>query len=535
MSNSLTIAAALGLWSVWMPKPQNAGPTDWPQTRAERTNYAETSHYDDVIDFLEALQERGAPISVRYVGASPAGLRIPLVIVSSPPVATPVEAKRSGKPIVYIEANIHAGEVEGKEAALAIVRRLSQEAPAGLLSKLIVVVAPIYNIDGNEKFDAVAKNRPEQDGPGLVGVRANGQGLDLNRDGMKAETNEMRAMLEALYSTWDPDVMLDLHTTDGTRHGYELTYSPCLNPNTESGILKFDRDEMLPHVRSELRSKFGMETFDYGNVETRNGSRAWATFGEEGRYMTNYVGLRNRIGVLSEATTYIPFKDRVVATDRFVTSVLDYVAAHAGKVLELTRGADARVTQWGLNPASAPALGVRFDFESRGTESTILEKGPPTAKRPLAVENVRMPIFDRFKATRTARFPAAYLLPASEIKVVELLRRHGIVVERLEKPWRGKAQAYRIKIAMAARSQFQGHRLVRMEGEFRDEQADAKAGDFLVRTSQPLGILIFNLLEPESLDGVISWEFLASPLFASSDLPIRKLFENPRAVTEVVR
>jgi len=519
-------------------------PQTWPKTRAEKTEYAETSHYADVIQFLRELQTAGGPVSVEILGKSAEGKEMPLVIASYPPVSTPAEAKRSGKPIVYIQANIHAGEVEGKEAAMAILSRLCAAGPSGLLGKIVLLVTPIYNIDGNEKFGPVARNRPEQDGPGMVGVRPNGQGLDLNRDAIKAESPETRGVLEHVYNTWDPDVMMDLHTTDGTRHGWELTYAPPMNPDTDPGIMHFTRDQLLPTIRRELEQKFGMLTFDYGNVERQRGqaaqattpARAWYTYGEEGRYCTHYVGLRGRISILSEATTFIPFKARVIATDRFVTAILEYVAAHTRQVLDLTRGADTRTIAWGLDPSKAPELGIRFDFASRGEETVLLEHPLPAGSpapfgRPKALDKVKMPIFDRFKATRTAKFPSAYIIPASATQALALLNRHGIVVEKLLEPWHGTCSSFAISKLTAARA-FQGHRLIDLEGTFSTGDTSVAAGWYLVRTAQPMGILAFHILEPESLDGVAAWGFLGDVLTEGRPYPILKTFEPVHAATE---
>jgi hypothetical protein len=478
----------------------------------------------------------GAPISVQMIGTSAKGREIPLVIASFPPVATPAEAQRLGRPIVYIQANIHAGEVEGKEAALIILRRLSQAGPKGLLGKIVLLVTPIYNIDGNEQFAPVDVNRPEQDGPAMVGVRANGQGLDLNRDAIKAESPEMTAALAHIYTTWDPDVMVDCHTTDGTRHGYELTYAAPANPNTEPGVMKFARDELIPAVRNRMAREFHLPLFDYGNAEGGAANRHWATFGEEGRYCTNYVGLRNRIAILSEATTFIPFKARVEVTDKFVSCILDYVVDHSRQVMATTRDADAEVVGWGLDPAKAPALGVRFALDSRGSENVLLEKltpgqpRPPSTSRPAKVEAIEMPVFDRFKTVKTAPFPAAYVIPASETSTVALLRKHGIVVEKLTDSWSGEAQAFTVSKSDIAGRAFQGHNLVTLDGAFAATRASANAGDYVVRTSQPLGILIFHILEPESKDGVVAWGELAPPKVGDS-FPILKLMSPPAAKT----
>jgi hypothetical protein len=334
-----------------------------------------------------------------------------------------------------------------------------------------------------------------------------------------------------VYTTWDPDVMMDLHTTDGTRHGYGLTYSPPLNPNTDAAVMKISRDQIL----TDLRRSFGEPIFDYGNAEKRGEVVSWFTFGQEGRYCTNYVGLRNRIGILSEAFVHLPFKDRVLVTDKFVMRTLEWVTARSKQVLETTRGADARVVAWGLDPSKAPPLGVRFDFASRGTEDILMEKAP-AGTRPSGpvkeLQKVRMEVFDRFKATKTSRFPAAYVLPASASKVVDLLRSHGIVVERLLGPLTGAGEQFKIAEFKIASRPFQGHKLIELNGSFSAGTLAVSPGAYLVRTAQPLGLLVFHLLEPESLDGVAAWGFLGESFEVGSVFPIQKLNLPPKVATE---
>lgn len=494
----------------------------WPQTRAERSNYAETSRYADVVQFLHTLQQNGAPIRITSMGKSTEGRDMPLVVASRP-LMTPQQAARSGRPILYIQGNIHAGEVEGKEASLHLLRKWCQE-KNGVLDRAVVLVAPIYNADGNEKFGPVARNRPGQDGPAEVGVRPNGQGLDLNRDCMKARSPEMQGVLRHVYGTWDPHVVIDLHTTNGTRHGYELTYSSPLNPNTDPGILRFSRDELMPRVRRTLRQRQRMETFDYGNAQ-RN---AWHTFGEEGRYVTNYAGLRGRIGVLSEATTYLSFKDRVVATERFVQATVDELLRNSKRVVELCRQADARPLP--------KELGVRFEAASRGDEEVLLERPqqPRPTGRPKDLVKVKMPIYDRFRAARSATVPAAYVFPAEETEALALLQRHGIQVERLAGDATVNAERFLVGEVVQSNQPFQGGRLVRLEGAFKPSTETLPAGSLLVRTAQPLGVLAFQLLEPEGLDGVVAWEFLKTLPEVGKPFPILKLNRVPAMATVVV-
>jgi len=516
---------------LWLPVVLALYQSGWPQTRAERTNYAETSHYADVIEFIQGLQAMQAPISLQYIGASKEGRRMPMVIASRPLVTTPAEAKRSGKPVIYIQANIHAGEVEGKEAAMMVLRRVCQE-QRGLLDKVILLVNPIYNADGNERFGPQARNRPGQVGPEMVGVRQSGEGFDLNRDGIKAESLEFRAVLTSIWNSWDPDVMMDLHTTNGTRHGYELTYSPPMHPNTIPQIIRFSRDEMLPRLRKQIRERNKQELFDYGDAIRLKDQVGWRTFSEAGRYMTNYAGLRNRIGILSEATTYVPFKERVIATDVFVTGVLDYIAKNAGRVVKMSKDADmeAAATKPGTE------LGVVFEPADRGAEDTLVERAakagePRRTGRPTDLEKIRMPIFDRFHPTKSAKFPAAYLIPGSEKGLVDLLLLQGVVVEKVVRAADVKVESFTISSAKQDAQAFQGHRLIQLEGTFATKVSKAAVDSFVVRTAQPLSRLIFSILEPESSDGAATWGFLGVPKVGDT-FPIVKALENPNLVTE---
>ena len=518
-----------------------------PQTRAERTDYKETSLYEDVIGFVETLKARGAPLSMEYIGTSPSGRKIPMVVAARPLPADRAEARRLNRSIVCIQANIHAGEVEGKEAVLMLLRDLSA-APqgGGLLEKLVLIVLPIYNIDGNEKLGPQSRNRRHQLGPEQVGMRYNGQGLDLNRDYVKLEAPETRAVAEHVFTTWDPDVFVDLHATNGTLHGYQLTYSPPLHPDTVPCIQTYARDELLIEGRKAMHARYGLHIFDYGNTprwDFADKPFGWYASAPLPRYSTNYVGLRNRISILSEAMSHLPFEDRVGATYRFIRLILEKIAGDSARVVELTRRADLQVTTWGAEPQKAPELGVRFEFASRGREKVLLDRSETPEMRdrrpknrppgpPEDVVEFETQIFDRFKATRTRRFPSAYLFTENVPPVVELLARHGIVVERTRSTWRGPAESFKITAIDRAERTYQGHKLLRLEGTFVSQEVTIPAGSCIVRTAQPLGILAFQLLEPESLDGVAAWNLLDAHLQLGRPYPIVKCHQKIPVPTE---
>src|SRR5438093_1259187 len=335
-----------------------------PKTTPERSNYAATSTNDEVGAFLDSLQLFGAPITVSEMGATALGKPIFFVIAADPPVTSPAEVAAAGKLVVYLQANIHGGEVEGKEAVLAVLRELAGPR-RDLLQTLVVLVAPDYNPDGNDAFGPQAVNRSEQNGPASIGQRADGKNLDLNRDYFKAEAPETRASLARVYTTWDPALMVDLHTTDGTLHGYQLTYAPPLDPNGPSGPTAFVRDRMLPALRKTLQDRYHAPIFDYGNVEIPQAPQGWDTYAPLGWYGTNYVGLRGRMAILSEAYSHDDFRTRVRVTHDFLVEILTSASLHADEIRRIEREADRLTTLEGAGLAPRPGLAVAYKLAGR--------------------------------------------------------------------------------------------------------------------------------------------------------------------------
>src|SRR5438132_5920650 len=328
-----------------------------PRTTAESTNYRGTSRYAEVMEFIAAIQRADPDIRVETFATTNEGRALPLVIAGPAGVVDPRSAHASGLPIVFIMANIHAGEVEGKEAVLMLLRDLVSSSRA-LRDQMIVLIAPIYNADGNEKIDS--QHRPTQNGPpNGVGVRENAQGLDLNRDYMKLESPEARGLIANVLNRWDPLLTVDLHTTNGSYHGYQLTYSPTLNPNADEDIVDFERGTLLPHIRAAMKERHGKETYYYGNfVEQLQPEKGWYTFDSRPRFGNNYVGLRNRFTILSEAYSYIDFRARVEVTHEFLHEILAGVDKYGAKMMKIAAKADERIARGKLRKQ-----GVRFKLE----------------------------------------------------------------------------------------------------------------------------------------------------------------------------
>jgi zinc carboxypeptidase len=477
-----------------------------------------------VIGFVDSLARRGASIRIGTLGQSPEGRRIPWVLAARPMVDGPLEAGQTGKPVVYIQANIHSGEVEGKEAAQMLLRDLTVGSLQPLLDSVIVLVVPIYNADGNEKFGPGAVNRPGQNGPDRVGPSTNGQGLNLNRDYVKQEAPETRGSL-ALIDRWQPDLFIDLHTTNGSYHGYALTWAPGLNPNS-SPANDYTRDHFLPTVRDRLRRRQKIETFPYGNFRNQDPDslvQGWETYDARPRFGTNNMGMRGRIAILSEGYSNNPFPERIRATYAFLREILSLAAEERSVVKRvIAEGAAWRPDSIGLHSIFAPP--VRQDVVAEITRADgDGNHGFARRIRTGVFKTIRMPVYDRFVADRKVARPAAYLLPPQHAPLAALLRAEGIVVERLVEDWQGQGESFAVDSVQVAAFPFEGHRLVTLTGQWNTRPCQATAGWFYISTEQRGGVLAAYLLEPTSEDGFGSWNFYDREVRAGAQAPVLRV------------
>jgi hypothetical protein len=443
------------------------------------------------------------------------------VVASRPLVRTAAEAKRLGRPIVYIQGNIHGGEVEGKEALLSILRDLTFDRYSNVLDSVVLVAVPLYNADGNDSLGPQQRNRGSQNGPEMIGSRANGQGLDLNRDYIKAEAPETRASLD-LFREWDPDVFVDLHTTNGSFHGYDLTYAGPLNPAARfTG--PFTNDTVLPELRAILSERLRLQTFPYGNFVSQDSvQRGWFTYDHRPRFGTNYLGLRGRVAILSEAYSHDPFSQRVASTYGFVMELLSMIAANSEDFLEASREADRRTTGFSTTPGSSPPIAlrsrltdtprhevVRYEEIERTGDSTRTEPGlRPGIRRTGRFRSDRLPIYDWFVPVLEQQLPYAWIIPAAQSALLEHLRRHGLFIEQPGVAGAVRGQRFLIDSVVRQAQAFQGHQETRLEGRW--ETVDSigfDPADYIVR-AQPMGILALYLLEPQSDDGLVTWNFM---------------------------
>jgi len=517
------------------------------KTRPESTNYAETSRYDDVIQFMKTVAAASPRVHLTTYGYTFEGRALPLAVIGAKD-ASPEAVKATGKTRIYVQGNIHAGEVEGKEACLEILRDLGLGQHAGWFNSIVLMVNPIYNADGNERINLT--NRGSQNGPvGGMGQRQNAQNYDLNRDFMKLDAPETRAFA-LMMSRYDPHIVVDLHTTDGSAHGYQITYAPPLHPVTAAGVVDILRNGLLPAVTKTVKAKDGMDFYYYGNFPSggrgggmpggrggvpagqaaaagargrgeptggrgempggRSGmptERAFYTTEPTARYGINMVGLHNRLGILSETFSFLPFQDRIRAARRFVEEICNYAQMHGAEINKATEDADRQSIAGREVALRGKAVKSAEQVEILVTEVTT-EKNPYTGqmmRRRLDVSKPeRMYQYISFEPSETTIAPRVYFVPASRL-AQDRLEAHGISFSKLDQALTIKGEQFRIESSTQAERDYEGHRARALAGKWEATELSVPAGILMVPVDQPLGRLVLMLLEPRSEDSLAAW------------------------------
>jgi dipeptidyl aminopeptidase/acylaminoacyl peptidase len=370
---------------------------------------------------------------------------------------------------------------------------------------------PILNADGNEKIDP--KNRPRENGPANgAGTRENAQGLDLNRDFVKLESPEVRAIVK-LVTTWDPVVVVDCHTTNGSKHRFTLTYDGSRYPTSavQAGL----PGQMLTEATARVKKETGFDIGPYGNF-SQDRTR-WETYPATPRFGVQYFSLRGRLSFLSESYSYAPFKDRVRVSHAFVKALFESAVTHKDNITRLYSLFEARPQYIAVKTKTVAEPGR---LKVPGFEEEVKDGRRVATDRP---KDYSLEYVNRVTHDKLVSLPFAYLIPAQYAAAADTLRRHGIPVEELREDVALPVEAYTVHEYTTQPRAFQNHRLASVAADVKRDERTIPAGTLLVRTTHKLGDLAGYLLEPESEDGLVTWNFFDAGLAVGKEFPVLRV------------
>jgi murein tripeptide amidase MpaA len=483
------------------------------QTVAERSGFVRTGRYAEVVVLCDAFAA-AYPRAVRCedFGTTPEGRPMKMLVASTSGVLTPEAARERSMPVTLVQGGIHAGEIDGKDAGFLALRELLEGRVArGVLDRQVLVFVPVFNVDGHERFKAW--NRPNQRGPEEMGWRTTAQNLNLNRDYMKADAPEMRAML-ALLGRWDPLVYVDLHATDGAKfeHDISIQVEP-LNSGDEA--LRAAGLGLRSGTIERLAKKGALPLAFYPSFVVGDDPSSGFEDGVAApRFSHGYMQLRNRLGMLVETHSWRPYPHRVRTTHDTIVAVLQQVAANGVRWRALADAADARASQLAHQP-------VALDYRATEAARTIDFRGYAYTRTPSPVSGAlmtrydetrpqlwRVPLRDSIVPRTVTRAPGAgYVVPAAwAARVADVLSAHGVRFTRLDAAAGGlDVETWRAATTKFGAEPLEGRQRLTAEGAWSRERRELGEGALFVPIAQPLSRLAMALLEPQAPDALVAW------------------------------
>jgi len=424
--------------------------------------------------------------------------------------------------VVYLEGNIHPYEAEAKEALLMLTREILLGRMTHLLERLIVIVCPSFNMDGNDTWSL-------NDGtPHILSGGTNALGFNLNRDAVKLETLEVNALYRTVFNRWDPILIYDGHAMERVQHGYAIAYATCSVPAAHPGPRTYVWDKLFPEVRQETRKNFGLETFTHCGIDDRWPPTLWshnaAIWTNEAKFVAGAYGLRNRMSILAETPIHLSFRRKIYAQYALIAGILEYAHRHGREMQEICRNADREVVDAVLAKAERGELKnfTAGRYESRGRIDILAyrEKNEPgyipgtsvRARIPASLLGPPVLVRDVEDMTKTvgtaeATVPRGYLIPADLDFIAEKLRTHNVKVDVLAEPVKASGEEFVVDRLVKTRRG--GFNMTSLEGGFaRSQVKEFPAGTLRVDMAQPLANLAFYCLEPQAADGFVGWSLL---------------------------
>ncbi|HKO96239.1 MAG TPA: M14 family metallopeptidase [Pyrinomonadaceae bacterium] len=489
-------------------------PDEW-LTHAEKTDYRETPRYDATIAYAKRLDAASQLIKFETFGKSGEGRELPLLIAAENDAFTPDAARRAHKPVILIQGCIHAGEPDGKDAGLALLRDIAiTKTREGLLKNVVVLFIPIYNTDGHERVSPY--NRINQNGPEEMGWRTTTSYQNLNRDYMKADTPETRAWL-SLWNRWAPDLFIDCHVTNGADYQYNITYQHEHHAGVPASVLDWERKVVDGRVATATEAAGNVVSWYLEFVDNRDFSKGIRDFNGSPRFSTGYLPLRNRPGILIETHMLKPYRPRVIGTYDFLRFTLEEVNKDPEALFKAGRDADAEAEMLGSTYDPQRKYPIEFEltektvpFKFRGLESKVeLSEISNTPYVSFGTKPMEMtvPMYNDLRIKTAVAPPLYYIVPPQWTEVIDVIKAHGLKTSSTKAATQIEIESYRFREVKWAPAPFEGRQMPSFKVEVIREQRTFPAGSLVIQVAQRLSRVAINLLEPEAPDSLVRWGF----------------------------
>jgi hypothetical protein len=480
-----------------------------PFELSKNKNYSAT--HAEVIAYYQKLTRQYQQMRTIDYGMTDVGKPLTLVVLSKDKVFDPALIKKQNKRVLLINNGIHPGEPEGIDASMMLTRDLLKGNK--LPKDVVICIIAVYNIDGNMNR---GHSRANQNGPDAYGFRGNYRNLDLNRDFIKADSRNALAFAQIL-NTWQPEVLLDNHVSDGADYQYVMTLIETQKDKQNPLLADYTAKVMTADLYKGMK-KSGFEMIPYGAGESGLPDSGIVSFMETPRFSTGFAAQHNMISYMTETHMLKPFDKRLYATYNFMEHLIAICQRDAKAIGDLRKKVDAEVSRqktfalaWGLDETTVDTITFKgYEAAYKTSEVSGLRRLYYDRSKPYTKT---IKLFNTYKATATADKPVAYVIPQAWGKVIDLFKLNRVAMKQLSHDTTLSLQMYYIADYKTAPRPYEGHYIhsgVKLNPV--DSKVKFYAGDYVVYVNQPINRYIIETLEPQGVDSFFAWNFFDSVL-----------------------
>jgi hypothetical protein len=482
-------------------------------TDYEKSGYKKTPRYAETIEYCKKLATASPFIRYTTFGISPQGRDLPLLIVDKNARFTSSDVRKTDNVVFMIQAGIHSGEIDGKDAGFMLLRDIiSNKDFFSLIDHVTILFIPIFNVDGHERFSAYS--RANQNGPEEMGWRVTAQNYNLNRDYLKADAPEMQAWLK-LYNEWLPEFFADCHVTDGADYQYTITYKIDRHGLLDPELIHWIENIYLPLLKKSMAdNNFPLMEYVWfkESHKVESGMQTWAA---PPRFSDGYTAIQNRPGLLIETHMFKNYKARVNATYAILHHTMEILNQEYQNLRTKISDIDKRTVRPAFRvkpltltykmtdqPEYIDFLGYEYDIIK-----SDLTGGDWFRYYTHKPKIYRVPFFSKMETAIKVQLPDAYIIPVEWTEVINRIKLHGIRYLTLKDDKEILISTYKFSNTKWSTQPYEGHQTVEFELTPIEITRTFLPGSIVIDMNQRAAKVIANILEPQAPDSYVYWGF----------------------------
>ncbi|MEN9550042.1 MAG: hypothetical protein RIR12_2633 [Bacteroidota bacterium] len=477
-------------------------------TKFEQSKGTQTPTYFEIINWWKKLDELSPKVTMFTMGITDAGYPLHLVFVSNKGDNNPESIRKKNKRIILINNGIHPGEPDGIDASILLARDIVT-AQYKIPDNVVLAFIPIYNIGGC--LNRSANYRVDQNGPQEFGSRGNAQNLDLNRDMIKCDSKDARALTE-IFHLLDPDVFIDNHVSNGADYQHVMTLLSTQSSKLGGAMGEYMNNQFEPALYSSMKQK-GFDLVPYVNVWGDTPDKGWVEYWDSPRYASGFAALWHTFSFVPESHMLKPYHQRVKATYALMQSFIEFTATNSEQIKQLREQskAEAKVAKhfpvhWALDKSKFKEVlfkgyaALYKPSEVSGLPRLFYDRSQPY--------EAKVKIFNHYPANEYVAKPKAYIIPQGWWRVTELLKINKVEMKQLKSDTTVEVEVYKIDDYKAAPRQYEMHH-INSEIKYSKtvQHITFKKGDWYIPLNQVANRFLIETLEPFCEDSYFVWNF----------------------------